>query len=39
MVTTLIPKVSYDPQQVVAMVCGPEVMMRFTVRALESAGS
>ncbi len=37
-VTSLIPKVSYDPRQVVAMVCGPEVMMRFTVRALENRG-
>lgn len=37
-VTSLIPKVSYDPRQVVAMVCGPEVMMRFTVRALENGG-
>ena len=37
-VTSLIPKVSYKSQQVVAMVCGPEVMMRFTVRALESTG-
>jgi NAD(P)H-flavin reductase len=37
-VTGLIPRVSYRPQQVVAMVCGPEVMMRFTVRALESTG-
>jgi NAD(P)H-flavin reductase len=37
-VTGLIPKVSYKPQQVVAMVCGPEVMMRFTVQALENTG-
>ena len=37
-VTALIPKVSYKPGQVVAMVCGPEVMMRFTVHALESSG-
>ena len=28
-VTTLIPKVSFDPQRSVAMVCGPEVMMRY----------
>ncbi len=34
----LISKVSYDPQHVVAMICGPEVMMRFTIRALEGGG-
>jgi NAD(P)H-flavin reductase len=37
-VTTLIPKVSFDPQQVVAMVCGPEVMKRFVMRELENRG-
>ncbi len=37
-VTALIPKVSFDPQRVVAMVCGPEVMMRFVVRELEARG-
>jgi NAD(P)H-flavin reductase len=37
-VTTLIPKVSFDPRRVVAMVCGPEVMMRFVVRELEALG-
>jgi NAD(P)H-flavin reductase len=37
-VTTLIPKVSFDPQRVIAMVCGPEVMMRFVVRELEGRG-
>jgi NAD(P)H-flavin reductase len=35
-VTTLIPRVQFDPMQTVAMVCGPEVMMRFTVRELEA---
>jgi NAD(P)H-flavin reductase len=34
-VTTLIPKVSFDPRKAIAMVCGPEVMMRFVVRELE----
>ncbi len=37
-VTSLIPKVSFDPARVVVMICGPEVMMRFTVRDLESCG-
>ena len=35
-VTTLIPRVQFDPLHTVAMVCGPEVMMRFTVRELEA---
>lgn len=29
-VTTLIPKAPFDPLNTVAMVCGPEIMMRFT---------
>ena len=33
-VPTLIPRASFDPHDAVAMVCGPEVMMRFTVNAL-----
>jgi NAD(P)H-flavin reductase len=33
-VTTLIPKAPFDPLNTVAMVCGPEVMMRFTVQEL-----
>ena len=37
-VTTLIPRAQFDPSQAVAMVCGPEVMMRFTVRELEVRG-
>jgi NAD(P)H-flavin reductase len=37
-VTTLIPRAQFDPAQAVAMVCGPEVMMRFTVRELEGRG-
>jgi NAD(P)H-flavin reductase len=34
-VTSLISKVSFDPGRVVAMICGPEIMMRFAVRELE----
>jgi len=37
-VTTLIPRARFDPFHAVALVCGPEVMMRFTVRELESRG-
>ncbi len=33
-VTRLIPEVSFDPWNTLALVCGPEVMMRFTVQAL-----
>ena len=33
-VTTLIPRAEYDPYHTVAMVCGPEIMMRFTVQEL-----
>ncbi|MCG8604328.1 FAD/NAD(P)-binding protein, partial [bacterium] len=29
-VTTLIPKAPFDPYHTVALVCGPEIMMRFT---------
>lgn len=37
-VTHLIPSVSFDPIDTVAFVCGPEVMMRFCVAALQEAG-
>lgn len=37
-VTNLIPKSPFDPQQTTAMVCGPEIMMRYTVMALENRG-
>ena len=37
-VTELIPRASVDPARTIAMVCGPEVMMRFTVQALHAAG-
>jgi NAD(P)H-flavin reductase len=37
-VTTLIPKASFDPTSTIAMVCGPEIMMRFTVAELEKRG-
>jgi len=37
-VTELIPRAVFDPEHVVAMVCGPEVMMHFTVRSLLHRG-
>ena len=37
-VTTLLPMVDFDPARTVALVCGPEIMMRFTVRGLVDLG-
>ena len=37
-VTQLIPEASVDPRNAIALVCGPEIMMRFTVKALEKQG-
>jgi NAD(P)H-flavin reductase len=37
-VTTLIPKSTADPKNTVAMVCGPEIMMRFTILELQKRG-
>ncbi len=37
-VTTLIPRADFDPAETVAWVCGPEIMMRFTVQALRERG-
>lgn len=37
-VTKHIPKAPFDPFNTVAMVCGPEVMMRFTVAELRKRG-
>ena len=37
-VTTLIPKAPFDPTQSMALVCGPEIMMRFTAVELEKRG-
>ena len=34
-VTTLIPKASFDPSSTIAFVCGPEIMMRFTLLELK----
>lgn len=37
-VPRLIPRASFDPGHTVAMVCGPEVMMRYTAQGLLGAG-
>jgi NAD(P)H-flavin reductase len=37
-VTTLIPPARFDPENAVAFVVGPEIMMRFTARALLDRG-
>lgn len=37
-VPALIRRVALDPDDTVALICGPEVMMRFTVNALREAG-
>lgn len=37
-VPTFIPRAPFDPFSTVAMVCGPEVMMRFTVLELQKRG-
>ncbi len=36
-VTSLIPRAAFDPLHAIALVCGPEVMMRFTIAALRDA--
>lgn len=37
-VTKLIPKAPFDRTRTVAMICGPEIMMRFTALELEKRG-
>ena len=37
-VPTLISKAQFNPRNTIAMICGPEVMMRFTVRDLQKYG-
>jgi NAD(P)H-flavin reductase len=38
LVTRLIPRAIFDAENAVAMLCGPEVMMRFTALALQERG-
>jgi NAD(P)H-flavin reductase len=37
-VTRLIPRAPFDPLNTMALVCGPEIMMRFTAAELEKRG-
>jgi len=37
-VPRLVPRAEFDPARAVALLCGPEVMMRFTVAALARSG-
>jgi NAD(P)H-flavin reductase len=37
-VTTLIPKADFDPTSTIAMMVGPEIMMRFTIAELQKRG-
>jgi NAD(P)H-flavin reductase len=37
-VTQLIPKAMFDPDNTLAMICGPEIMMRFTIMELRRQG-
>lgn len=37
-VTKFIPKAAFDPLDTVALVCGPEIMMRFTLLELQKRG-
>jgi NAD(P)H-flavin reductase len=37
-VTTLLPRVSFDPSNTTALVCGPEIMMKVVARELTDVG-
>ncbi len=37
-VTTLVGRKPFDPHRCIAMICGPEIMMRYSVLALEKYG-
>ncbi len=37
-VTKLVPRAEFDPPHTLALVCGPEIMMRFAIAALRDAG-
>jgi NAD(P)H-flavin reductase len=37
-VTTLFPQADFDPTKTIGLMCGPEVMMRFTLREFEKRG-
>ena len=37
-VTTLFPRADFDPAKTIGLMCGPEVMMRFTLREFDNRG-
>ncbi len=37
-VTTLVSRASFDTRHTTALICGPEIMMRFTILELEKVG-
>ncbi len=37
-VTKFVPAISFEPENALAMICGPEVMMHFTIDALKKRG-
>ena len=37
-VTSLVPRAPFEPRNAAALVCGPEVMMRYAVQALQKRG-
>jgi len=37
-VTEIVKRAGFDPDHAVAMICGPEIMMRFTMAALQDRG-
>jgi len=37
-VTSLIPKAPFDPYNTIALICGPEVMIRYTAMELQKRG-
>jgi NAD(P)H-flavin reductase len=37
-VIKLIPRAPFDPSNAIALICGPEVMMRFSIEALQQRG-
>jgi NAD(P)H-flavin reductase len=38
LVTTLVPRATFDPGNTIALVCGPEIMMTYTAAALSGCG-
>lgn len=38
LVTALIPRAPFEPRNAAALICGPEVMMRYAVQALQKRG-